>query len=147
METKIIIGFVVCSILSALAYRCGGMDKETKHWLPVWLRHSWVRDWLCPLCVLAPFFMLTQSWWFLLSYLLIAGALSTYWDFLFGYDNFWFSGFMCGIALFPLIFCGFLWWIILVRAILLSLAWGVICKVSGNDFVEEYGRGSTLVLI
>lgn len=147
MEAQVIIWSLILSVVSAILYRAGGMDKDTKHWIPVWLRHSWVRDWLCPICVLIPFLLINQSWWFLLAYLLTAASLSTYWDWLFGYDNFWFSGFMCGISLFPLIFCGFVWWILLIRAIVLCVAWGVICKYSGNDFVEEYGRGSTLVIL
>lgn len=138
---------IVSSIISAILYRAGGMDKQTKHWIPVWLRHSAVRDHGCTLCILAPWLILVQSWWFVLAYLFLWGALSTYWDWLFGYDNYWFSGFMVGIALFPLVFCGIPWWIILIKAIGISVSWGLICKFSGSDFVEEYGRGATAVLL
>ena len=138
---------IFLSVLSACFYRAGGLDTTTKHWIPVWMRHSWVRDWLCPICALIPFLIINPSWWILLSYLLMAGALSTYWDFLFGYDNFWFAGFMVGLALFPLAFCGLFWWILLLKAMGISLAWGLVTKFSGNDFVEEYFRGFSVVLL
>jgi hypothetical protein len=87
------------------------------------------------------------SWLLVPTYALLGGAFSTYWDWLFkGEDNFWFSGFMVGLALFPLIFCGFIWWVILIRAIVLSIAWGVICSLSDNDFTEEYVRGASAVI-
>ena len=132
------------SIVSAILYRAGGMSQDTKHWIPKWLRHSWVRDWLCPICALLPLVLVYPSWLFILAYLALAGCLTTYWDFLFGFDNFWFSGFMCGVAAFMLIWVGLTWWLILIRAIALALLWGGICAVSSNDFVEEYSRGFTL---
>lgn len=140
---------LICSIQSMLCYRLGGMSREQKHWLPVWMRHSWVRDWLCPLCILAPFMaVLGASWWFLLAYLLSVASLSTYWDFFFGdIDNFYFSGCMLGVALLPLAFCGLPVWVIVARALVLGIAWGIICDRSGNDFVEEYSRGLTAVLL
>jgi hypothetical protein len=120
------------------------MSKETKHWIPVWMRRSWVRDWLCPICCLIPAVMVSPSWWIILAYPLLAGALSTYWDFLFGFDNFWFAGFMCGIAGMILILSGFAWWILLIRALAIAITWGAWCAISKNDFVEEYSRGFNL---
>ena len=141
---------LMLSGISAILYRAGGMDKETKHWIPVWLRQSWVRDWLCPICALLPLVFIHPSAWFILAYLILAGSLSTYWDFLFGWDNFWVSGFMCGIAAFPLLFCGFHIPQFLIRAFFLAIIWGgVNASVNNNniphsDFIEEYARGFSL---
>ncbi len=135
---------ILCSVTSAILYRAGGMSKETKHWIPVWMRHSWVRDWLCPICCLIP--ILIWSWWLLLAYVLLNAALRTYWDRLFGYDNFWFAGFMCGVAGFPLLFLGHNWILLAIRAVSICLFWGIICNIEDNDFVEEYSRGFFLCL-
>lgn len=38
--------------ISAIFYRAGGMDKlptTQPTWIPIWLRHSWVRDKIIPL--------------------------------------------------------------------------------------------------
>ena len=146
-----IILIIICSVLSAIFYRAGGMDKQTEHWIPKWLRKTAFRDWVCPLFVLLPIVVSKFSWPLLgvavLTYLPVGGALTTYWDFMFeDYDNFWFSGFMCGVALFPLFFVGIGWYVILLRALFLEISWGLICTVSDNDFIEEYLRGALLPL-
>jgi len=135
------------SLISAVLYRAGGMSQDEPSWIPKWMRHSWVRDWLCPACTLTPLFILHPSWLFILAYVALGGALSTYWDWLFGFDNYWFSGFMCGIAAFMLIWCGYVWWILLIRAILIALLWGIICTISEDVNVEEYSRGFNLSII
>lgn len=150
------IGIVIClSILSAIFYRAGGQsqdDTAEPKWIPKWMRHSWVRDWLCPLFVLGCFSIfaspLSYLGWIgvLVSYGLLGGALTTYWDNLFGFDNFWFAGFVCGLAAFPLMFADLQWQFILARAILMALGWGLWCKYQSVDYVEEYGRGAMLVL-
>ena len=142
-----VIVIFILSVLSACLYRAGGMSQEQESWIPKWLRHSWVRDWLCPICALTPLAILHPSWLFILAYVALAGSLSTYWDFLFGFDNFWFAGFMCGIAAFMLIWCGYIWWLLLIRAFLLAILWGGISAASDNDFVEEYSRGFTLSIL
>ena len=131
---------VLLSILSAILYRAGGMDKTTKHWIPVWMRRSWVRDYLCPICALLPL-IAHPSWWLLAVYGLSVAALSTYWDWLFKYDCYWFSGLMCGVAAFLLVFSGIAWWILVIRAAIIAITWGLICYYSEDDFVEEYSRG------
>ena len=150
-----IAGWLLACVLSAICYRAGGMaknpDTEPK-WIPMWMRQSWVRDWLCPLFSYGSLLLFWQPdiWygWILLAiaYGLLGGALSTYWDFLFGFDNFWFSGFVCGLAAFPLIFCGLDWWIVLIRAILLAILWGGWCAWQTNDVREEMGRGAFLII-
>lgn len=146
---KISSWLLVCAISSVL-YRAGGMSKDatTKpKWIPVWLRRSWVRDWLCPACVSL---VLLSFWWpssflswglLLLSYILCGLALSTYYDTIFGFDNYWFHGFMIGLAAFPLFWGGIAWYAIMGRAILLGAlvgGWSTLIKV---DWIEEIGRG------
>jgi len=153
MAIKIIFG-VLATILSAIAYRAGGMgteDTAKPEWIPKWLRKSWIRDWLCPAfvygCLLSSWS--PSLWWewllLILCYPLLGACLSTYWDWLFGFDNFWFAGFMCGIAAFPLIFCGYAWWLILARAILLAILWGGWSLLWTEVEYEEMGRGAFLV--
>jgi hypothetical protein len=146
---------ILLSFISALAYRCGGMGTESEarpKWIPNWLRHSWIRDWLCPLFVYGSLAILLSpssllQWGMLaLCYPLLGGALSTYWDKLFGFDNFWFAGFMCGVAAFPLVFYVVNPWGIVLRAILLAILWGAWCAWQSVDYVEEMGRGAFLVL-
>lgn len=133
---------IALSIISAILYRAGGMDKQVKHWIPVWMRHSWVRDYLCPVCALFPLIMIKESWLFVPTYALSVAALSTYWDDWFhGVDTYWFAGLMCGLALFPLLFGVIAWLPFLLKAAAISLTWWAICEYSANDFVEEYGRG------
>lgn len=154
MEIKIAI-WVLATILSAVFYRAGGQGKEETErpkWIPKWLRRSWVRDWLCPLFVygslclfLLPLHLL-QWIPFVISYGLLGGALTTYLDSIFGYDNFWASGFLCGLSSIPLVFCGISIWLILIRSIVLAIGWGLWCKYQSIDYIEEMGRGSLLVL-
>lgn len=132
---------IVCVIFSSILYRAGGMSKEQKYWIPVWARHSWVRDWLCPFFCLLPLFIQHPHWVFILSYGLMGASFSTYWDWLFKFDNYWFSGFMVGVSLVPLVFIGFVWWVILLKAVLIGIAWGGWCAIFKNDHVEEHGRG------
>lgn len=150
---------LLLSVASAILYRAGGMGDEVNHWIPKWLRQSWVRDWLCPLLMTIGLitihsFLLFQ-WQMLLAYLITAGSLSTYWDFFppnKGNDNFWMAGFFVGLSLFPLAFCGISIWLILIRAVLLALIWGGVNRIVNNnhvehsDFIEEYTRGFTLVV-
>lgn len=82
-----------------------------------------------------------KAWWI---YLLIFGlhwaAYSTYWDWLFGYDNFWFSGFMVGCALFPAcLIIPWIWWIITIHAILLGAYWGCLHKFMKKQFLAWTG--------
>ena len=74
------------------------------------------------------------------------GAISTYWDELFGYDNFWFHGFMCGIAGIPLIWAGVPLHYILLRIVICSVGMGLWSKFIGNAVWEENGRGALFIL-
>lgn len=138
----IIILTIVCAVISSILYRAGGLSKEQKYWIPVWMRHSWVRDWFCPFFCLLPLFIQHPSWLFIPAYGLMGAAFTTYWDSVYkNKDNFWLAGFGVGLAAFPLIFCGFAWHMLLLRAVLLAVTWGFWCAIFGNDHVEEHGRG------
>jgi hypothetical protein len=130
-----------------------GKELETEpKWIPIWLRHSWIRDWLCPFFVYGSFAMFFSPLSFLqwgmlvLCYPLLGGALTTYFDKWFGFDNYWFAGFVCGIASFPLVFYGVSFWLIIIRAMVLAILWGSWCATFSKDTTEEYGRGIFLVL-
>lgn len=147
-------GILIACVLSAVLYRAGGMSKVSSSepkWIPKWLRKSWVRDWLCPPCL----YLVLFSFWLpcsllswgmsLLSYGLLGGALSTYWDRLFGYDNFYAHGFGCGLAIIPLIV--FIpWWIVLIRLVICTVGMGLWSKLINNDVWEEYGRGVLFII-
>lgn len=131
---------ILCAVASSIFYRAGGLSQEQAYWIPKWLRHTWVRDWLCPLFCLLPLYIQHPSWLFIPAYGLMGAALTTYWKYK-GEGNYWLSGFVVGLAALPLMFCGFAWWRLASRAIFLAVAWGVWGKVFGNDHVEEHGRG------
>ena len=127
---------------SAIAYRCGGADKPYK---------SWMRDWICPAFLLLA--LLTNwhpsnlfGWLMLLPfYGLSGGALSTYLDSIFGYDNYYAHGFLCGLAAFPLlVFVP--WYILLIRLIICTLGMGLWSKFQNNAVKEELGRGVFFIL-
>jgi len=151
-----ILAVLILSCLSSCAYRAGGMDKQTPYFIPVWMRQSWVRDWLCPMFSVGLFFPASTMFntfdllWWLCAYGAMGGMLSTYWDKLFGYDNMWFAGFMVGMAAMFLVLLGAPWWIVLVRALVIAVVWGglnLYCNthpVPHSDFLEEHVRGFIL---
>lgn len=165
---KILIWAIACAI-SAILYRAGGMGKEVTAkptWMPMWLRKSWVRDWLLPAVLLLPLlcFWFPSSlldWVMLLPYYLLSGgALSLYWDdsknkllnwicskinWIYPADNYFLHGLFCGLAGFCLI--TFVpWWIITLRLIICTLGMGIWSKYQNNDVKEEMGRGVFFIL-
>lgn len=142
------IAIILLSLVSALCYRSGGLSPDAQEplskWIPKWMRHSWVRDWLCPMCFGVLF--LPHSWFqfgmWLCFYGATGGMLSTYFDWLFKKDTYWFAGLMVGLAGFFLLFA-LPWWIILARAIFISVSWHLLTLQSSSD-IAEYGRGFVL---
>ena len=130
---------ILLSPFSAIFGRAGGeghspTDKPT--WIPMWLRQRWVRPAGCSVCAMLPLLIAHPSWWFVPAIGALYGALSLYWDELFGFDNFWFSGFMCGVAGFFLVML-FPWWLILIRAFALAILWGVINLLANKGTWED----------
>lgn len=144
---------LILTLISALLYRLGGMSQEEakKNHIPLFLAKSWVRDWLLPGAGLG--IILTWKWisfyqwgWFLLYYPLTGFAFSTYWDKLFGEDNFYMHGFMIGLASFALFFCGIHWWSVLISAVACGGLMGWLSARTGNVWKEECGRGAIYAL-
>jgi len=136
--------FLIILVLSIIAGIFGRMSGSGMNKL--WRRLG------CSLIALVALWLLVgfqlSYWW---VYLIICGlqyyALSGYWDWLFGYDNLWFSGFFMGLCMLPA--CLFVaWWIIFLRAVILAIIWGcmnVYLPQKGiwiwrRDIVEEFLR-------
>lgn len=143
---------IVCGILG----RLGGKAKNGS-WYD-FLSNTKARDIGCPLTILSTILVLfgfhLNLWWvYLIIIPLHLGAFSTYWDFLFGYDNHWFSGFVVGLTLIPLAFFDIIWYLILIRAILLAIIWGCLNKylpskilIWNRDITEEFLRYFSVVI-
>ena len=152
MLVKLIILIILTGISSAL-YRAGGQGREKEanpKWMPMWLRHSWCRDWLCPavflLAILPIWHPHSLLGWLsiLVFYGLSGAALSTYW----GQNeknNYYWHGLGCGLAGFCLI--TFVpWWILLARCIICTVGMGYCSKIINFDELEEEVRGILFIL-
>ena len=149
MIIKIIIT-ILLAILSGILGRLGGRAKDG-HWYDV-LTDSKARDVGCSIIAIITFclwFGFEWKWWwvYLITFGLHWGAISLYWDILFGYNNLWFSGFVVGIALIPLVIIYNLYLLWIVRAILLAIIWGCLNKylpkkvlIWRRDIAEEFLR-------
>lgn len=168
----LIVGLVtlVCTLISAFLYRLGGMSKaEAKtywiwRWVPDWMIDTKARDIGCALITL--FWMIAffkfpvniDLWKIIVShtvcFLGTFGALTTYWDSLFGYDNFYAHGFMIGLAkIMYAIFTG-CWIPFILYCILLGITMGLLSnKVDWSkfgirdDYGDECSRGGIMQLL
>ena len=131
------------AIASGILGRMGGAHGyDTKY-----------RDIGCSLLVIVAVVLMLgwqpSFWW---VYGLIFGlhwaTFSTYWDEVFGYDNFAFSGGMVGLAISPILFVDIsLWWVVAIRVLALSFIWWALNRflpkrvwLWGRDVVEEFSR-------
>ena len=138
---------VLFSFTSAVLYRMGGCDPVALRvewgWVPKWIRKfPKKRDVGCNLVCLAGAFIvgLRAPWWaWVIAFGLTWASLSTYWDFMFGYDNHWFHGFMIGMSLMPIAYT--LAPVILLIAFVLAILMGGYSKIVTNATWEELGRG------
>ena len=138
MIRLLVLALAIC--FSGVLYRMGGSYKYD----------TLYRDIGCPLVALATLWFLvglTSSYWW--AYLLFFGlswaALTTYYDELFGYDNFFAHGFGCGLAGFALIMV-IPWWIVLARLIICTLGMGLWSRYVERDIPQEIGRGVFFIL-
>jgi len=140
------------TILSAILYRLGGAGFG-----------SWIRDWLIPV-VAVTWMHLTYNplppdvvlWKFIVAsifmYGAMGGALTTYWDKLWGWDNFWMHGVMIGVADVLYVWVGVISWkAFIVRVMVLGTFMGFLnfflekYKVKYRDYIDEGGRGSSII--
>jgi hypothetical protein len=148
-----ILWIIIFCILSAIFYRAGGMSKDPTakpSWIPKFMRKSWVRDAGCSLLLIGLtmiLFGVSRNWWcYLASFGLSWAGLSTYWDELFGFDNFFFSGFVCGLAGIPLIWCGVPLSITVIRIVVCAAGWGLLHLITDTDYLDEMGRGALFIV-
>ena len=151
----IYIYLTLLSVVSAILYRLGGSSKEDQDkefpYIPRWFKNiPKKRDVMSNMVCLFSLFLLgiNAPWyaWFL-AWGLIWASLSSYYDELFGYDNFWFHGFTIGASLLPLVIWGNL--VIpafLTKSVLLAIGMGLWSKYNGNATKEELGRGFLLTI-
>jgi vacuolar-type H+-ATPase subunit I/STV1 len=131
----LIIGTILCSIL----YRLGGAGKTG--------------DWLIPPIMLTclalnTHFHLIYIFVYLLVWGLMGGALSTYWDWLFGYDNMYAHGFFVGLSTIPCMFLGIHLYSIVIYTIALSLSMGLVShKTKLNAVNKERIRGALIIVL
>jgi hypothetical protein len=143
---------LILGILTAFFGWTGGRDYRQYPGWPKWLLRSWSRDWIIgPVCAVYCLLNSVVSWWLLILILATGGALSTYWDELFGYDNFWFHGFMVGLASFPIAIITDEWLLWGVRCLILAVwmgGWSAILKnPDREEFIRYFGVGFTLPML
>ena len=136
-------GFLVVgilSIVSAIFYRMGGSGNYPRQARMVGV----------PLCtILALWAILGVNWgmWWVYAICmgLSVGLISTYWDEVFGFDNFWFHAFAVGLAVLPLMALGVHWYAILARSIIMGGLIGGLSYWQKWDVLEESTRGFFIV--
>lgn len=143
----------IAYILSAIFYRAGGMGKEVTakpSWIPKWMRFSLMRDVPCSALLITlamVWFGVSDNWLgYVVSFGLSWAALSTYYDSIFGHDNYFAHGLGCGLAGLPLLMCGVPLWILLIRLIICTLGMGIWSKKVTVDYQAEFGRGVFFIL-
>lgn len=138
---KILI-LLALSFASGVFGRMGGSGRFNRLWRVVGV------PFLAIVAVWACFGLKTSLLWaYLLTFGLMVASVSTYWDFLFGYDQHFFHGFMIGLSLAP-IACATGHWLGLIPAVALSTLWmGVWSKVWKWDVAEEFGRYAILPFV
>ncbi len=81
-----------------------------------------------------------------LSFGLMFAASTTYWDFLFGYDNFYAHGFFIGIATLPIAVVIQHWFGFFCMVTLYTIWMGLWSKIIRWDVAEEFGRYAIIPL-
>lgn len=148
---------IIFTVLSAFFYRVGGASKESMElyfpWYPSWAVQSWMRELVCTSLTIIwmAMFYHSISWLYVLSYVLIWAATTTYWDDFppqKGEDKYGMHGFFIGVALLPIAYAHP--WLALIRAVVMGIfMWGWCLyweknRVATSDIIEEFGRGAIL---
>ena len=137
------------SCLSGILGRWGGSDKgNTK-----------IRDIGIPLIFTGLMVWLTLksfNLWllgaYLVGFLALMGSLTTYWDWLFGFDNLWFSGFVVGLSTFPYAIIDKHWVMLAIHSLALAIIWGSLNRIKYDrilfwrrDVAEEFLRYASVI--
>ncbi len=153
---KLIILWIL-SVLCGLAYHAGGLGRD---YSPGILYSRWDRRITCPLLTVLSALMfidysaMSISWLALLglsvlSFGLTLASITTYYKKIFGDKNFWenftFSGGIAAAGALPFVFV-IPWYLILARAIVLAIAWGVLTRIFQSARWSELSRGFSLTL-
>ena len=136
------------SIIGGLFNRWGGQGKpfNTKY------RDIGVSVVICLILAISGQIRGIPAWLSLLPCaLLMFGALTTYRYFLpkpedYSWYHYSLHGFMVSLAIFPLMFFAFSWWLFWIRCIFCAIGLGVWSHIIKDDFWEEFGRGFILCL-
>jgi hypothetical protein len=145
-----IIALLALSVISGFFYRIGGsskMDAEEEYpWYPAWAVNGRVRDIGCAICAWLGLLALGfhAEWWVhLTSGIILIMANSTYYDKIFGYDNYFAHGAGIGLAYILYAVKGvFKWKAFLIRATALAFFMGLWCHIFDKDTIQENGRGA-----
>lgn len=135
----------VLSIIGAVLYRLGGLKGfNTK-----------IRDLGVPLIGGIAVYALAGKmplWAVSVAFLGYFGALTSYYDFINGEDNFWIHGFVGAFSYFPYAIVTGLWFMFAVRCIICAVFIGGINYIANkyswkhSDWIEELSRGFILTL-
>lgn len=155
MIIKIILT-IILAILSGILGRLGGRAKDG-HWYDA-ISHSIVRDAGCSLLSVLTFilwfgFESELLWLYLISFGLHWISLSSYWDWLFKFDNFFFAGFVTGLSILPMVIVYKLYFLFIIRSIVLAIIWGLLNIIKYDklfiwrrDVAEEFLRYNSIIL-
>jgi len=153
----VIVWTILFTLLNAFLYRIGGLSKEDAKkkfpWYPQALVNTKARDigialttiaWLLLCHPVMPWFI------YLITFGVTFAALTTYWDSLFGEDNFFFHGLVIGLAKLGCVIITGHWIGFIVHTLVLAVGmWLVSVMIvdwaEDADF-EECGRGAMTAL-
>lgn len=142
---------IFMSCCSAIFYRYGGMSSKEAGFKV----NTKIRDLGVPAISLIWMFIYAPAFpWYIhfISFGLLFGSLTTYYDSLFGHDNFWFHGFMIGLAYLPYAISTGDWVSLIIRAVILSVVMGGLNYIVNKlmlpfrAWIEELTRGAVIIL-
>jgi hypothetical protein len=126
--------FIIASVLCGILGRMGGSGNYPRQARTMGI------PLLCVALIALYGFNLAYWWVYIITFGLLCASISTYWDFLFGYDNFWFHGFMIGLALTPISIVTGHWLGVSLTIALYTLWMGFWSKIINWDVAEEFIR-------
>ena len=134
------IWLIVLAVIRGVLGRLGGAAGWNTKFRDIGCPITIVIDWIIILGWYQSF-----QWVYLTIFVLQFSSFCTYWDWLFGEDNLWFSGLIAGLCIAPILFMDLsLWWLVLLRGAGLCVLWGSLNRwlpnIPKRDVVEEFTR-------